>query len=228
MQLSSCIGQHFTESSSLWNTGQLDFCLRRCILEGTGKLKQAVRASIITVFIAAFAGILIYSIGYVRYKVNKKPATELTITKLSLTHSIERQGDELVNPYEAKATPALDSNSYAVAAGALSSKKPAAKKTTSSKPAAKKAAPNKSTKQNAAANKPAADKPKAEKPAVKPASNTSTVKKTAAKDSASKKQTVNKKTTTKQSAPKKQAAPKIEKPKAEPAPEKEAPQACPT
>ena len=111
--------------------------------------RQLIRFIVILALGSLFIGSIAYSARSVRYKVDGVPTTEFTITKLSLTHSIECGKDgKLTNPY-------ADQESMAAQNGAgprgvmmaantssskkvVASKKTAPKKQVSQKPAKKK------------------------------------------------------------------------------------------
>jgi len=54
---------------------------------------RILRLLLIAACVVLFAGAIAYSLRSVRYSVYGKPETELTVTKLSLTHRIERRQD---------------------------------------------------------------------------------------------------------------------------------------
>ncbi|MCE5198001.1 MAG: hypothetical protein ABFD54_13895 [Armatimonadota bacterium] len=63
-------------------------------------IRHTLRLLGIVVLVTLSAGMICYSAHSVRYPVDGVPTSELTITDLSLTHSIERSSDgELTNPY---------------------------------------------------------------------------------------------------------------------------------
>lgn len=63
-------------------------------------IRHTLRLLCIVVLVTLSAGMICYSAHSVRYSIDGVPTSELTITDLSLTHSVERSPDgELTNPY---------------------------------------------------------------------------------------------------------------------------------
>jgi len=68
----------------------------------TGTGSRGSRLLLIAALLILFSGGILYSIRAIRYVVDGEPTTELQVTKLSLTHEVDRGIDgKLINPYKA-------------------------------------------------------------------------------------------------------------------------------
>lgn len=77
-----------------------------------GTLSQGLRLLLIAALMVLFTSGILYSARSIRYPVDGKPTTEFQITKLSLTHEVERDArGKLADPYAQSSLPgAPDTN----------------------------------------------------------------------------------------------------------------------
>lgn len=136
--------------------------------------RQLARIMGITVLVILFSGIIAYSARLVRYPLDGKPTSEFTITKLSLTHEVERTPDgKFTNPYAGSSVlPVQSALKFALATDAKPIVVAAAPGFTLHEMTAKsskaKPAPSKTPKKKAPSKKAAPKKPAPKKPAAKP------------------------------------------------------------
>lgn len=124
--------------------------------------RQALRVACIIVLVVLCAGMIAYSARLVRYPLDGARANELTITKLSLTHEVERTSDgKLTNPYAEPALAPVDASPKIVMAAVAAPKSQVMTELKAQPAPAKKIAPKKP------APKPAPAKPAPKKPARK-------------------------------------------------------------
>ena len=140
----------------------------------------------IAVLVILFAGVIGYSARSVRYPVDGTPTGEISVTELSLTHSVERGRDgKLVNPHARKTVPLATPKPKAAVtekpapkpakpAGPTMVEKnvkpaPVVKKPAAKKPALEKVLPKKPAPKKPTVGKPAPSKPPAKKPVDTPA-----------------------------------------------------------
>ena len=92
----------------------------------TGRGSRGSRLLLIAALLILFSGGILYSIRAIRYAVDGEPTTELQVTKLSLTHEVDRGIDgKLINPYKAGSP---DHAGVTAAKSEPSAQKPAIKK----------------------------------------------------------------------------------------------------
>jgi len=147
--------------------------------------RRAARPLGILVLVILCGGAITYSVRSVRYRVDEAPVSEFVVTKLSLTHSVERDSSgALTNPYVQKASVRASSKRAPTAPKASARKtgrpappkmlnkqaKPgsALKKPAAKKPPPKAVVPKKPAPKKSPAKKPTAKKPSPKKPAKRP------------------------------------------------------------